>query len=233
MGIGQAQLHLGCSTGGLSWDSSQRGRLRSLLTPVSTCGPGGSQHLEQAVVSHSSVSASGLRAATVQAPRETRKSGPAFPHLACPPPLSPPGLRREARCPKLGRTVREYMDMLSEHHKYLLKGQLRKNGLGRARRAGCGVVQEVHAVVCGGPGGVRSGPSGQRRPHILSPTLWPACPIIPSPWEPPLSSVRSSPLGSPGNQPPFPPNLFPPNLTAPLGPPGLPLPLWSPGSGAQ
>lgn len=93
--------------------------------------------------------------------------------------------------------------------------------LGRARCAGCGVVQEVHAVLCGGRGGIRSGPSGQRCPHILSPTLWSACPIIPSPREPPLSSVRSSPSGSPGNQPPLPtpPHvLVLPNLTAPLDP---------------
>ena len=69
--------------------------------------------------------------------------------------------------------------------------------LGRVHGTGCGAVQEVHAMLCGGQGGIRSGSGRQRRPHILSPTLWPAGPIIPSPREPPLSSVRSSPSGSP------------------------------------
>lgn len=37
--------------------------------------------------------------------------------------------------------------------------------------------------------------SGQRCPHILSPTLWPACPIIPSPRGP--LSASGVPLGKP------------------------------------
>lgn len=124
--------------------------------------------------------------------------------------------------------------------------------LGRARGAGCGVVQEVHAMLCGGQGGVHSGSGRQTCPHILSPTLWPAGPIIPV-----LGSPRFPVSGVPPReaQPPL-----PPNLTAPLGPPpatsdpiqtsglsphppcGTALPsdggpagptLWSPGSGAQ
>lgn len=106
--------------------------------------------------------------------------------------------------------------------------------LGRARCAGCGVVQEVHAVLCGGRGHAM-GPAGRDVPSHPVPTLWPAL-SFPSPRSP-LSASGVPPREAQGNQPLSQP---PPRvlvhaqnlLTASSGP-LVPLPLWSPGSGAR
>lgn len=90
--------------------------------------------------------------------------------------------------------------------------------LGWARCAGCGVVQEVHAVLCGGRGGIRSGRSRQRHPHILSPTLWPACPIIPSPGDPAFQ-CQEFPLGKPREPAPSPTKSGPAESDCSSGPP--------------
>ena len=60
--------------------------------------------------------------------------------------------------------------------------------------------------------------SRQRHPHILSPTLWPACPIIPSPGDPAFQ-CQEFPLGKPREPAPSPTKSGPAESDCSSGPP--------------